>query len=161
MDFVLQTSLIFTFPNNLLAEVNVPVVFQTEGFLQAVMYIFGVVWVYFGWGEKNQPLLPQSDWLWGCHIFLKISWRWTGVPRMIVGGADRIRSGSSTNLSPLEYGGSGPERKGSGVLLRCGVWSGRNGQKGKRALPVAWHKMNYCHLSAPLPHSESRVWRAR
>lgn len=30
---------------------------------------------------------------------------------MLAGGADRIWSGSSTNLNPLEYRGSGPERK--------------------------------------------------
>lgn len=27
------------------------------------------------------------------------------------------------------------------------------GRREERASPVAWHKMNYCHLSAPLPHS--------
>lgn len=67
-----------------------------------------------------------------------------------------------TSAPPGGRLGSGPEREGSSLLLRLRVWSGGNGQKGeKEPLPVAWHKMNYRRLSAPVPHSESRVWRAR
>lgn len=69
--------------------------------------------------------------------------------------------GRPLTSAPWSTVGLGQRVEGSGVLLRRRVWCGGNGQKGKRALPVAWHKMNYCHLSAPLPHSESRVWRAR
>lgn len=46
-------------------------------------------------------------------FFCSFSWRWSGVSQMLGGGADRIWSGSSTNLSPLEYGGFGPRRKGA------------------------------------------------
>lgn len=81
--------------------------------LQQWFLFFWAVWVYFGWRERLQLLLPQTDWLWGCHFFCSFLWRWSGVSRMLAGGADRIWSGSSTNLSPLEYGGFGPEQKGA------------------------------------------------
>lgn len=118
---------------------------------------------YLIWTNGMSPCFPSS---FPCLIvrlpsFMQFSRRWSGVPWMIAGGADRIQSGSSTNPNPPEYGGSGPEWKGA---VSC--WDAESGlevmgRREERALPVAWHKMNYCHLSAPLPHSESRVWRAR
>lgn len=110
-------------------------------------------------------MLLHSDSLWGCHLLSQFSWRWSGVPRMIAGGADRIRSGSSTNLSPLEYGGSGPEQEGSGVLLRRTVWSGGNGQKGKKSLAcgVAQNELlpSFCSSASQWEKSlEGQITRA-
>lgn len=69
---------------------------------------------------------------------MQFSWRWSGVPWMIAGGADRIQSGSSTNPNPLEYGGSGPERKGA---VSC--WDAESGLEvmGRREKkePCLWH----------------------
>lgn len=79
--------------------------------LRGVMCIFWLVWVYFG---RRERAAASPAWLTvRLPSFMQFSWRCSGVPWMIAGGADRIQSGSFPNPNPLEYGGPGPEWKGA------------------------------------------------
>lgn len=59
--------------------------------------------------------------------------------------ADSIQSGSPANPAGQRRGVASHGDAGSGPKVM--------GRREERALPAARHKMNYRHLSAPLPHS--------
>lgn len=63
--------------------------------------------------KRRTPVTASTDWLTVRLPSFFAVFSGGGVSRMLAGGADRIWSGSSTNLTPLEYSGFGPEQKGA------------------------------------------------
>ncbi len=84
--------------------------------------------------EMDQSLLL----LWGCHVFLQFSWRWTVAEWECFGWLwvmlTKSEVGRPPTSAPLEYGGTGPEQKGATSCWDAETGLEVMGRRGKKSL---------------------------